>query len=121
MHETARELSAQLDAKLGLLQSLIAEAGRAAERLEDALDRGHPTLPPGSQAESLRPATHARNAQEEESPPLISPGAKAEIPEYVEPSRASIAVAVARRFIAWPITASPRRRSPIASAFRWAR
>ncbi len=88
MHEMARELSAQLDAKLGLLQSLIAEAGRAAERLEDALDRGHPTLPPGSQAESLRPATHSRNAQEEASPPLISPGSNAEIPEYVESSRA---------------------------------
>jgi hypothetical protein len=56
MHETARQLSAQLDAKLGLLQSLIAEADRAAARLEDALDRAYPNLPPGSQAESLRPA-----------------------------------------------------------------
>jgi hypothetical protein len=56
MHETARQLSAQLDAKLSLLQSLIAEADRAAARLEDALDRAYPTLPPGSQAESLRPA-----------------------------------------------------------------
>jgi hypothetical protein len=55
MHETARQLSAQLDAKLGLLQSLIAEADRAAARLDDALDRAYPTLPPGSQAESLRP------------------------------------------------------------------
>jgi hypothetical protein len=62
MHETARQLSAQLDAKLSLLQALIAEAERAAERLEDALDRAHPTLPPGSQAESLRPAAEqARN------------------------------------------------------------
>ncbi len=57
MHETARRLSAQLDAKLGLLQSLITEADRAASRLEDAIERAHPTLPPGSQAESLRPAT----------------------------------------------------------------
>src|SRR5271166_5959482 len=56
MHETARQLSAQLDAKLSLLQSLIVEADRAAARLEDALDRAYPTLPPGSQAESLRPA-----------------------------------------------------------------
>ncbi len=55
MHETARELSAQLDAKLSLLQSLTAEADRAAERLEEALARSHPAIPPGSQAESLRP------------------------------------------------------------------
>jgi hypothetical protein len=62
MHETARQLSAQLDAKLSLLQSLIAEADRAAGRLEDALDRAFPTLPPGSQAESLRPpAGHTRD------------------------------------------------------------
>ncbi len=55
MQETARQVSAQLDTKFSLLQSLIAEADRAAARLEDALDRFHPTLPPGSQAESLRP------------------------------------------------------------------
>ena len=55
MHETARQLSAQLDAKLSLLQSLIAEADRAAARLENALGCAYPTLPPGSQAESLRP------------------------------------------------------------------
>ena len=66
MHETARQLSAQLDAKLSLLQSLIAEADRAAARLEDALDRAYPTLPPGSQAESLRPAAgHARDFRHE--------------------------------------------------------
>ena len=55
MHETVRRFSAQLDAKLGLPQTLIVEANRAAARLEDALDRAWPTLPPGSQAESLRP------------------------------------------------------------------
>ena len=66
MHETARQLSAQLDAKLSLLQSLIAEADRAAARLEDVLDRTRPTLPPGSQAESLRPAAgHARDVRPE--------------------------------------------------------
>ena len=62
MQETARRLSAQLDAKLGRLQSLIVEADRAAARLEEALQRAYPTLPPGSQAESLRPAAgHARS------------------------------------------------------------
>ncbi|MGO9111344.1 MAG: hypothetical protein ACLP9L_19125 [Thermoguttaceae bacterium] len=66
MHETARQLSAQLDAKLSLLQSLIVEADRAAARLEDALERAYPTLPPGSQAESLRPvAGQAHDARHE--------------------------------------------------------
>ncbi len=55
MHETARRLCGQLDAKLGLLQSLVVEADRAAARLEDALKRAYPALPPGSQAESLLP------------------------------------------------------------------
>ena len=36
MHETARELSAQLDSKMGALQALIADADRAAGRLEAA-------------------------------------------------------------------------------------
>lgn len=61
MHETARELSAQLDAKLGLLQSLTAEADRAAQRLEAAIARVHPLIPPGSQAESLRPISAEEN------------------------------------------------------------
>jgi len=65
IHETARQLSAQLDAKLSLLQALIADADRAAARLESALDRGFPVLPPGSQAESLRPvAGHGRDLRE---------------------------------------------------------
>ena len=37
MHETARELSAQLDSKMGALQALIREADRAAARLEAAV------------------------------------------------------------------------------------
>jgi hypothetical protein len=65
MHETARRLSAQLDAKLSLLQTLIADAQRAAARLEEALNRARPALPPGSQAESLRPvAGHGRDLRE---------------------------------------------------------
>ena len=93
MHETARQLSAQLDAKLSLLQSLIAEADRAAARLEDALDRAHPTLPPGSQAESLRPvAGPVRDVRYElESPKLETTVAESNLssPGESEPSRAS--------------------------------
>ena len=37
MHETARELSGQLDSKMGALEHLIREADRAAARLEAAL------------------------------------------------------------------------------------
>jgi hypothetical protein len=36
MHETARALSARLDSKMSALQALIADADRAAERLERA-------------------------------------------------------------------------------------
>jgi DNA-directed RNA polymerase specialized sigma24 family protein len=39
LHETARQLSAQLDTKMVALESLIAEADRAAARLEAAIDR----------------------------------------------------------------------------------
>ena len=37
MHETARELKAQLDSKMSALQALIAEANRVANRLETAV------------------------------------------------------------------------------------
>lgn len=42
MHETARELSAQLDAKMSALQALIRDADRAAQRLEAALGKATP-------------------------------------------------------------------------------
>lgn len=38
MHEVTRELSGTLDSKMSALQALIAEADRAAERLERAVD-----------------------------------------------------------------------------------
>jgi hypothetical protein len=59
MHEIARDLSARLDSKIGALRALIAEADRAAARLEAALaasgrpDRSWPAFPP-TQAEGLR-------------------------------------------------------------------
>ena len=75
MHETARRLCGQLDAKLSLLQSMIVEADRAAARLEDALQRAYPALPPGSQAESLRPA--AGQARDVRYEPQSEPHAQA--------------------------------------------
>jgi hypothetical protein len=70
MHETARELSAQLDSKMRVLQVLIAEADRAAARLEAAEGKppdaaGQPTgadPQPTTQAEGLK---STRRRQEE--------------------------------------------------------
>ena len=79
MRETARELSAQLDSKIGALQSLIAEADRAAARLEAAAARlpegvrqPAPSDPqPTTQAEALRasgPPDHPTGETEDVSP-----------------------------------------------------
>jgi len=58
MHETARDLSGQLDSKMGVLEQLIREADRAAARLETALEsaRGtQPTTPAPTEAADTRP------------------------------------------------------------------
>jgi DNA-directed RNA polymerase specialized sigma24 family protein len=70
MHETARELSGQLDSKMRVLQALIAEADRAAARLEAAAAKSPeaveqpapPDTEPTTQAEVLK---SARRRQEE--------------------------------------------------------
>jgi hypothetical protein len=79
MHETARQLSARLDSKMGALEQLVREADRSAARLEAALtaaraETGRAAIacphseaaaaaadessefPPVNQAEALRPA-----------------------------------------------------------------
>lgn len=57
MHETGRELSAQLDSKMVALQALIADADRAAARLEAAQPQATRCDPkPTTQAEALLPA-----------------------------------------------------------------
>ncbi len=55
MHETARELSAQLDSKMSALGALISEADRAAARLEAAVARASEPLGtlPTHQADAL--------------------------------------------------------------------
>ena len=45
MHDTARDLSGQLDSKLSMLQALVAEADRAAARLDAALARAAEPAP----------------------------------------------------------------------------
>ena len=55
MHDTARDLSAQLDSKLSALGALVAEADRAAARLEAALERAAEPVPRmNNQARSLQ-------------------------------------------------------------------
>jgi hypothetical protein len=91
MHETARELAARLDAKLCLLQSLIADADRAARRLEEALERAYPALPPGSQAESLRPAAANPRENPDEAETAMAPAertaAASELPGNMDRAR----------------------------------
>jgi len=55
MHETARDLTGQLDSKMRALQALIAEADRAAARLEAALGKADEPPRRGDQAEGLAP------------------------------------------------------------------
>lgn len=61
MHELGRELSAQLDSKMSALQQLIADADRAAARLEAALSSAgredHPELPEGQTIPADSPAS----------------------------------------------------------------
>lgn len=83
MHETARDLSAQLDSKAGILQHLIREADRAAARLEAALQateaagaRSAVAPRPRSQAEALRESLQGENlagvSLEQETPPAAA-------------------------------------------------
>ena len=70
MYETARDLSAQLDSKMSALQALVAEADRAAARLDAALSRAAGAGPvadeqarqPSTQAESLQHAPRPDHA-----------------------------------------------------------
>jgi len=72
MHETARELSAQLDSKMRALQALVAEADRAAARLEAAAGKSpEAILQPATQAEALRgsgPSDRAAGSPGQASP-----------------------------------------------------
>jgi len=67
MHETARELSAQLDSKMGALQALIADADKAATRLEAAAAQSPEPTAGGPSPESTTPPpkTLTTNADEE--------------------------------------------------------
>ncbi|NUQ62607.1 MAG: hypothetical protein HUU20_08970 [Pirellulales bacterium] len=65
MHDTARDLSAQLDSKMAALEHLIREADRAAARIERALDAADqagtidPAFVPKSRSQELHPSNQA--------------------------------------------------------------
>ncbi len=59
IHETARDLSAQIDSKMAALGHLIREADRASARLETALEAAAKHVLPPTQAESLQAAAPA--------------------------------------------------------------
>jgi len=63
MHETARDLSGQLDSKMGALGRLIREADRAAARLEAALEAASdPAKPPSAADVTSRPPAESGDA-----------------------------------------------------------
>ena len=69
MHDVARDLSAQLDSKMGALEHLIREADRAAARLEDALRAAQPTSAPSPDARHQTPQTPACFEETSEADP----------------------------------------------------
>jgi hypothetical protein len=75
LHETARALSARLDTKMSALQALIAEADRAAARVEAALAKAaeserpaEPASRSGTQAQSLQYAGAIERLAAESAP-----------------------------------------------------
>ena len=76
MHDTARELAAELDSKMSALEQLIREADRAAARLEQSLaaapqsveSPGVTRAEPASQADGLRSSSRAGLPLEDEAP-----------------------------------------------------
>ena len=73
MHETARDLCAQLDSKMSALDHLIREADRASARLEIALEAAGKHVQPPDQAESSQAAT-AGDSQPDSTPTGDAPG-----------------------------------------------
>jgi len=71
MHETARDLSGQLDSKMAALRHLIREADRAAGRLEAALASagGVPDASPAAEASTAQPSNASEKLDPLPSPP----------------------------------------------------
>ena len=76
MHQTARDLSAQLDSKMSALGHLIREADRASARLETALEAARSHVQSPAQAESLE-AAETTDSHPDSTPADGSPGEEA--------------------------------------------
>ena len=76
MHQTARDLSAQIDGKMSALGHLIREADRASARLETALEAAGGHVQPPTQAESLE-ASATTDSHPNSTPADGSPGEEA--------------------------------------------
>ncbi len=124
MHDTARQLSAQLDSKLGLLEQLVREADRAASRLETALaaaQSGSPALRPVPPRPALRRPHRSRSLAPPARPKrfrLRPPAARRRFPPrlLIAPPSGGRPRGLTRRSTPWPITASPQRKLPNAPA-----
>lgn len=75
MHDLARDLNAQLDTKIGILQELIREAASQAERLEAALDEAGGTPIERAEKRSIAQPPTAKLARIDDREPR--PGASA--------------------------------------------
>ncbi len=60
MHDTARDLSAQLDSKMAALQHLVREAERVATRLEAAIERAQEQVPLQRHGDAERVSSESR-------------------------------------------------------------
>ncbi|HUT11336.1 MAG TPA: hypothetical protein VMY42_12625 [Thermoguttaceae bacterium] len=69
MHETARALAGELDSKMGALQALIAQADRAAARLEAALDPSRQTQPSRQAQPSRQTQSNQQTLPSQETQP----------------------------------------------------
>jgi hypothetical protein len=87
IHETARDLSARLDSKMSALEALVAEADRAAARLEAALDEARS----GQRRPPSEPATGGADAFETAEQPQSSPPATRLSPEALRKEIAMLA------------------------------
>ena len=115
MHDTARQLSGQLDGKLAALGHLIRDADRVAARLEAALAATRPAaLRPRRNRRATRPGRFRPPVRRKSRP---SP----RLPPLLRQLLVRRPTAATKRSTSWPTTASIRLRSAAAWVCPWVR
>ncbi len=71
MHQTARDLSAELDSRISVLRAMVSEADRAAARLEEALRKASESGPDRAGPEEHAPAGGSPPPGAEASPEAV--------------------------------------------------